>query len=135
MANKIIRFGPVALTTTTTTNIINAPTVSGGTGLAGTNSATYLIIRHIRVVNKTNGAVNFALWLGATGANTAGTEAIAGGAATTGALNAGTGVSVAANGVFDYYGALRMDTADFLVGGASNTGLTLTAEGEIAVAG
>lgn len=133
-SNKIIRFGPVALTTTTTTNIINPPTLTGGTGLAGTNSNTYVVIRHIRVVNKTNTAASFALWLGATGANTAGTETVAGGAATAGALNAGTGVSVAANSYFDWYGQLRMDPADFLVGGAGTaTALTIEAEGEIGI--
>lgn len=133
-SNKIIRFGPVALSVTTTTNILNPPTLTGGTGLAGTNANTYLIIRHIRVVNKTNTAASFALWLGATGANTAGTEEIAGGAASGGALSSGTGVSVAANGVFDWYGTpgLRMDVADFLVGGAGTaTALTLTGEAEI----
>lgn len=135
-SNKIIRFGPVALTTTTTTNIINPPTVSGGTGLAGTNTSTYVVIRHIRVVNKTNTAASCALWLGATGANTAGTEAVFGGAASAGALTAGTGVSVAANSYVDWYGQFRMDTADYLVGGAGTaTALTFEAEGEIGVAG
>ena len=133
-SNKVVRFGPVALTTTTTTNILNPPTLTGGTGLAGTNTASYLILRHIRVVNKTNTAAFFALWLGATGANAAGTEVIAGGAATAGALNANTGVSVAANSVFDWYGILRVDTADFLVGGAGTaTALTIEGEGEIGV--
>lgn len=132
-ANKIIRFGPVAISTTTTTNLVNPPTLTGGTGLAGTNSATYLVIRHIRVVNKTNGALFVAFWLGSTGANTAGTEVVAGGVATAGALNAGTGVSVAANSYIDWYGQLRLDTADFLVGGASAAGLTFQAEGEIGV--
>lgn len=133
-ANKIVRFGPVALTTTTTTNVFNPPTLTGGTGLAGTNTNTYFILRHLRVVNKTNSAASFALWLGATGANAAGTEVIAGGAATAGALNAGTGVSVAANSVFDYYGALRIDVADFLVGGAGTaTALTIEGEGEIGI--
>lgn len=132
--NKVIRFGPTALTTTTTTNILNPPTLTGGTGLSGTNTNTYIIIRHLRVVNKTNAAASFALWLGATGANAAGTEVIAGGAATAGALNAGTGVSVAANSYFDFYGMLRLDPADFLVGGAGTaTALTLEAEGEIGI--
>ena len=133
-SNKVVRFGPVALTTATTTNILNPPTLTGGTGLAGTNANTYLILRHIRVVNKTNTAAFFALWLGATGANAAGTEVIAGGAATAGALNANTGVSVAANSVFDWYGILRVDAADFLVGGAGTaTALTIEGEGEIGV--
>lgn len=132
-SNKPVRFGPVALSTLTTTNIVNPPTLTGGTGLAGTNADTYLVLRHIRVVNKTNGAVSFALWLGATGANAAGSEIIAGGSANLGALNAGTGESVPANSHFDWYGLLRVNVADFLVGGASAAGLTIQGEGEIGV--
>lgn len=131
-SNKVIRLGPVALTTTTTTNIWNPPALTGGT--PSNTSNAYFIIRHIRVVNKTNTAASFALWLGATGGNSAGTEVIAGGAATAGALNAGTGVSVAANSYFDWYGQMRMDVADFLVGGAGTaTALTIEGEGEIGI--
>lgn len=131
-SNKVIRFGPTALTTTTTTNIYNPPALTGGT--PSNTSNAYVIWRHIRVVNKTNTAASFAPWLGATGANTAGTEVIAGGAATAGALNAGTGVSVAANSYVDWYGQLRMDVADFLVGGAGTaTALTIEGEGEIGI--
>lgn len=120
--NKAFRFGPVALTNTLTTNILNPPTASGGTN-AG-SSSQYIILRHIRIVNKTAGAVTFTLYLGATGANTAGTEVI------------GTALSIAANSAYDWYGALRLDAADFLVGGASaNTSLTIQGEGEIGVAG
>lgn len=120
-ANKIFRFGPVALTTTTTTNILNPPTATGGVN-AG-SSANYIVLRHIRIVNKTAGAQTFSLWLGATGANTAGTEVI------------GIGLSVAANSSYDWYGIMRLDAADFLVGGASaNTSLTIQGEGEIGVA-
>jgi hypothetical protein len=119
-SNKIIRGGPVALSNTLTTNIVNPPTVTGGTGLAGTNTATYLIVRHIRIVNKTAGAVTFSLYIGTTGANTAGTEFM------------GLGTSVAANSYVDWYGQLRLDTADFIVGGASAaTSLTFQFEGEI----
>ena len=133
-ANKNVRFGPVALTTTTTTNILNPGTTTGGTGMPATSTNLYFLIRHIRVVNKTATAANFALWLGATGANTAGTEVIAGGTATAGALDANRGVTVAANSFFDWYGYLTMDVADFLVGGASAaTTLTLEAEGEIGI--
>jgi hypothetical protein len=131
-ANKIIRFGPTALTTTTTTNILNAPTVTGGVGLANTNANTYLVIRHIRVVNKTISAVQVALWLGATGANAAGTEVILGGIASAGALT--NGVSIPANSYVDWYGQLRMEPADFLVGGAGTaTAATIEGEGEIGV--
>lgn len=122
MNNKTFRAGPIALTNTLTTNILNPATATGGVN--GGSSAQYIIIRHIRIVNKTAGAVTFSLWLGATGGNVAGTEVV------------GIGQSVAANSAYDYYGALRLDAADFLVGGASaNTSLSMTIEGEVGVAG
>lgn len=121
-ANKIFRVGPVALSTTLTTNILNPPTATGGVG-AG-SSSNYIVLRHIRILNKTGTAATFSLYLGATGGNVAGTEVI------------GTATSVAANSYFDWYGVLRLDAADFLVGGAGTTlALVLDAEGEIGVAG
>lgn len=132
-SNKLVRFGPVALTTTTTTNILNPPTTTGGTGVAGTNTNTYLVVRHIRITNKTASAAQAALWLGATGANTAGTEVIFGGAASGGALT--RGVSIPAQSYVDWYGLLRLDVADFLVGGSDTaTALTFEGEGEIGIA-
>lgn len=123
-SNKSIRVGPVALSNTLTTNILN-PAVTSMAGPVGiTIGQPYIILRHIRIVNKTAGAVTFSLWLGATGANTAGTEVV------------GTGTSVAANSYFDWYGILRLDSTDFLVGGASAaTSLTFQAEGEIGISG
>lgn len=119
---KTFRFGPIALTATTTTNLLNPPAASGGVN-AG-SSGQYIILKHLRIVNKTAGAATFSLWLGATGANAAGTEVV------------GTGLSVAANSAYDWYGMLRLDTTDFLVGGASaGTTLTIQGEGEIGVAG
>lgn len=124
MQNKVFNFGPVALTTTTTTNILNCAVTSLAGPVGFTMSQPYIILKHIRIVNKTASAATFSLWKGATGANAAGTEVI------------GTGYSVAANSAFDWYGILRMDSADFLVGGASaNTTLTLVGEGEIGVSG
>lgn len=121
-ANKTFRFGPVALSNTLTTNILNPATASGGVN-AG-SSSQYIILKHIRVVNKTAGAVTCSFWLGATGANAAGTEVI------------GTGLSVAANSYIDWYGLMRLDAADFLVGGASAlTSLVIQGEGEVGVAG
>lgn len=120
--NKAFRFGPVALTTTLTTNILNPPAASGGVN-AG-SSAQYIILKHIRIVNKTGSAATFSLWLGATGANAAGTEVI------------GTALSIAANSAYDWYGMLRLDSTDFLVGGSGTaTALTIQGEGEIGVAG
>lgn len=119
--NKTFRFGPVALSTTLTTNLLNPPAASGGVN-AG-SSAQYIILKHLRIVNKTASAATFSLWLGATGANAAGTEVV------------GQGVSVAANSYVDWYGMLRLDAADFLVGGAGTTlALTIQGEGEIGVA-
>ena len=66
----------------------------------------YVLLNHIRIVNKTGSAATFSLWLGASSGNVAGTEVI------------GQGLSVAANNAFDWYGRLRLDAADFLVGGS-----------------
>lgn len=122
MQNKAFRFGPVALSNTLTTNILNPAGATGGVN-AGSNGQ-YLIIRHIRIVNKTAGAVTCSFWLGATAGNVAGTEVI------------GQGLSVAANSYVDWYGSMRLDTADFLVGGASAaTSLSIEGEGEVGVSG
>lgn len=100
-------FGPLALTNTLTTNVYNQA-----------SAAVYDIIKHIHVANKTAGPVTFNLYLGLTGANTAGTEVF-------------FQKTVLANDVYDWYGNLRMDSTDFLVGGASaSTSLTITGEGE-----
>jgi len=121
-ANKTFRFGPIALTNTLTTNILNPATATGGVNSG--SSSMYIILKHIRLVNKTAGAVTGSFWLGATGANAAGTEII------------GNALSVAANSFVDWYGLLRLDAADFLVGGASAaTSLSIQGEGEIGVAG
>ena len=121
-SNKTFRFGPVALTTTLTTNILSPPTATGGVN--GGSSAQYIVLRHVRIVNKTTSAATFSLWLGATGANTAGTEVI------------GQALAVAANSFLDWYGMMRLDSADFLVGGAGTaTALSIQGEGEIGVSG
>ena len=115
-----VRFGPVALTNTLTTNIANVPSVTGGTGIANPATNTFFVARHISIVNKTNAAHTFSLWLGATGANAAGTEVV------------GQAKSVPANDSYDWYGYMRMDLADFLVGGAdANTALSITIEGDL----
>lgn len=116
--NRILRVGPVALTTTLTTNILNP--AGAGAGAGYTPTASYILLRHVRISNKTSAAATFSLWIGATAGNVAGTEFM------------GTGVSVPANSYTDWYGQVRLDAADFLVGGAGTaTALTLTAEGEV----
>jgi hypothetical protein len=124
-SNRAFRFGPVAMTTTLTTNIFSPPTTTGGTGVEADIANTYVIIRHIRIVNKTSAAATFSLYIGASATNAAGTEFM------------GIGSSVAGNSYVDYYGALRLNSAtpDFLVGGAGTaTALTIMGEGEIGVA-
>lgn len=121
-SNKIFRFGPIALTTVMTTNLLNPPGAAGGVNAGA--SAQYIVLKHLRFTNKSAAAASFAMWLGASGANAAGTEVI------------GQGQIVAANGAYDWYGQLRIDAADFLVGGASTAGaLSVSGEGEIGVAG
>lgn len=123
-SNRSFRFGPVALTNTLTTNILNCniTSLSGPVGMTATQP--YLILRHIRLVNKTAGAVTASLWIGATGGNAAGTEFMV------------QATSIAANSFLDWYGALRMDAADFLVGGAGTaTALSIEGEGEVGASG
>jgi hypothetical protein len=124
MQQKAFRFGPVALSATLTTNILNPGTTTGG---VASTSAPYdklrIILTHIRVANKTGSAATVSLWIGATGGNAAGTEF------------AFQGYSVAANSYVDWYGRMPLDTVDFLVGGAgTGTALAIEGEGEIGVA-
>jgi hypothetical protein len=120
-SNRALRVGPVALTNTLTTNILNP--AAAGSGVGYTPTASYILLTHIRIVNKTAGAVTVSLWIGATGGNVAGTEF------------AFQGYSIPANSFQDWYGRVRLDAADFLVGGASAaTSLTFQAEGEVGLA-
>jgi len=124
MQAKRFRFGPVALTTTLTTNILN-PNVTSLAGPVGfTMSQPFIVLNHIRIVNKTGSAVTCSFWLGASAGNVAGTEVI------------GQGLSIPANSYVDWYGSLRLDAADFLVGGAGTaTALSIQGEGEISISG
>lgn len=124
MQNKVFRFGPIALTNTLTTNILNPGTTTGG---VNSTSSPYgnlrILLTHIRIVNKTGSAATVSLWIGATGANAAGTEF------------AFQAYSVAANSFVDWYGRIPFDVADFLVGGSgTSTALSIEGEGEIGVA-
>lgn len=117
---KLFGFGPVALSTTLTTNILN-PAVTSMSGPVGlTIAQPCLILRRIRIVNKTASAATFSLWIGATGANAAGTEFL------------GAAQSVPANSSFEWYGAKRLDSTQFLVGGAG-TATALTIEGDVEI--
>lgn len=118
--NKLIRVGPVALTTTLTTNILNGAVTSLAGPVGITLTQPIIILSHIRIINKTASSATFSLWIGATGANAAGTEFM------------GIGTSVGANSYVDWFGRLVLNSTDFLVGGAgTTTALTLQAEGEV----
>ena len=120
MQNRPFNFGPVAMSDTMTTDILN-PAITSLSGPVGfTATQPYILLRHIRIVNKSSSAVSFSLWKGATGGNAAGTEVI------------GTRQSIPANSSYDWYGYMRFDAADFLVGGAgAATSLSIQGEGEI----
>ena len=105
MASTIKRLGPTALTTALTTNVYN-----------NASALIYDIITHVEVNNKTGTAATFTLYIGATGANVAGTEWFA-------------GVSVPANSVYHWYGRKKLLSTDFVVGG-SNTTLALVVQME-----
>lgn len=122
MQMKLFRFGPLALTTTLTTNLLNPPAATGGVNAGA--SPQFIILKHLRIVNRTANSATFSLWLGASGANAAGTEVV------------GQQQQVLAFQSYDWYGLLRLDVADFLVGGAgTGSALTIQGEGEIGVAG
>jgi hypothetical protein len=115
------RFGPTALTTSAA-NILNG-TVTSWAGPVGVNpalSGVVLIVKRIRIVNKTASAVTFSLFVGATGGNAAGTEVV------------GSLMPVAAYATYDWYGFVPLVAADFLTGLASaNTSLTIQGEGTV----
>lgn len=121
-ANKRVRFGPIAIPAAAG-NILNPPTLAGGVNPPAGSAASYLLIRHIRVVNKSAAPVPVQFFIGATGGSAAGTEFAFG------------AKSVPANDSVDWYGELRLETADFLTGIAGTvTTLVFNAEGEIGVA-
>jgi hypothetical protein len=126
MPNRSLRIGPISLAAAVA-NIYVSPTTTGGTNVEADVTATYTLIKHIRVVNRTGAAVNVSLFIGATGVGAAGTEF------------AWSAAPVPANGWLDWYSSgqgLRLTTTDFLTGFAGSVNaLTLVAEGELGIAG
>lgn len=119
-SNTALNLRPIALTTTLTTNIYTPPTTTGGTPSYAKNC--YAIIRGVRVTNKTGSAATVSLWVGATGANAAGTEFLF------------QATSVPANSYIDRTASKMLSTADFLVGGSGTaTALSIDIDGEIGV--
>jgi hypothetical protein len=120
-ANKTIALGPVSVPATIG-NLVNPPTVSGGTGLAGTNVATYIIVRQIVLTNATSGSVTVSLYKGASGGNASGTEVF---------TNA-TPIPPNSSSFFNVL--LRLETTDYLTGIASSgSSVTFSGGGEIGI--
>jgi hypothetical protein len=119
--NKKFRFGPLALTTTLTTDLLSPPQSTGGVNAGA--SPMYVLLRRVAVVNTGSATRTFSLWLGASGSNTGGKEII------------GSGMPVTGHSTFTWAGEMRIDSGEFMVGGASGSGLTIEGEGEIGVAG
>jgi len=102
-------YGPAAITAVYTTNIY-----------VPASALVYDVVRHIHITNVTAAPITFRIFLGATGANVAGTELW-------------FNKSIAANDSFDWYGMLKLTSTTFLVGGASGLGLTITIMGDSVV--
>jgi len=109
MSNQNVKrtFGPVAFAASAANVYNNA------------SSLIYDIITHIHVVNTTSGSLWFNLFCSqVSGTETAGKELF-------------VEQAVAAYSAFDWYGRLKLVTADYLVGhDSSGTGLTITGMGE-----
>jgi hypothetical protein len=95
MAGTVARLGPEYINNT-------SENVTGANPIAG----TYHIITYLKVVNTDVAAVTLTLFIGATGAEAAGTEIA-------------DEVSIAAKGEWEHFGRIRLGTTDFLVGMAS----------------
>ena len=118
--NKIIRIGPFFLTTTLTTNLVNCTITSLAGPIGYTQTQPYIIIRHVKIVNITGTAATSSFWIDTTGGNTAGKQVLV------------AGTSIPANLAYDSYDLLRLDAADFLVGGSGTaSALVFMAEAEI----
>ena len=115
---KPFRFGPIALTSTLTTDLLSPTAASGGTN-AG-SAAQFIELHHLSVLNKDSSTRSFSLWLGGSAGNVAGTEVI------------GSGMPIAAGQSHEWYGQIKIDSGQYLVGGASaNSALTIMGEGVV----
>ena len=121
-SQKIERFGPLAMPTAAT-NMIN-PAAAGAGAVGYTASASRIILRHIRITNKTASPVTaMTLYIGATGGSAAGTEF------------AFANATVAANSYVEWYGLVALASTDFLSEVCGTvTALVFEAEGEIGLA-
>jgi hypothetical protein len=69
---KLIAIGPT--TVPSSAGNLAAPAAAGAGAVGYTATADALLIKRIRIVNRTGASVNYSQWVGATGASAAGTE-------------------------------------------------------------
>lgn len=120
--NKLSSFGPTLMVVSTGTNYVN-PAAAGAGAVGYTATASYVVLRHIRIVNITATGSSFSLFIGATSGSASGTSFM------------GSATVVAANSFVDWYGSVRLASTDFLSGFAANANtLVITSEGEIGLA-
>lgn len=121
-SNKILNIEPIAVPSAAA-NLLNCAITSLSGPVGYTQTQPYIIIKHMRLNNKTGAGVTCTLYKGATGASAAGTEF------------GFVAVTVPANSSLDWYGQARFDSADFLTGVAgAATSLVLNIEAEIGLA-
>lgn len=123
-SNKTQRFGPTLMVTGATgSNYLN-PAAAGANAVGYTATASYALVRKMRITNITTGAVTFSLFVGGTTGSASGTAFW------------GSAMSIPANTGADWQGFLRLDAADFLSGTASATNsLIWEGEGEVGLSG
>jgi hypothetical protein len=104
MENRLFKVSSAV--STAVTNLLNGAITSLAGPVGVTLTQPRLILRHLRVLNKSTSAVTCSFWVGATGASAAGTEF------------AFTGESIPANSHADWYGEYELDSTDFVTGSA-----------------
>lgn len=120
-SNTILDIPPIAVPASIG-NLLNSAITSLSGPVGYTQNQPYLIVKHIRLANRTGAAITVTLYKGATGGSTAGTEF--GFAA----------VSVPANQSLDFYTQSTFKSTDFLTGVASGVGVTANIAAEIGIA-
>lgn len=119
MQNRALNVQPIAVPAAAA-NLLNCAITSVAGPVGITLPQPYMILKHIRVNNKSGSAVACTLYKGATGASAAGTEF------------AFAAATVPANGYLDWNGSTRFDSTDFLTGVAGTvTTLVLNIDAEV----
>jgi hypothetical protein len=110
--NKKLNIQPVALTTSAA-DYLNSTitTLTGGVGWVATQP--YILLRHVRAINTGAVPATVSVFKGASGGSAAGTEYM------------WSAKVIPANDSVEWYGEMRLDSADFLSGLASAANVTL----------